>query len=544
LIEEAEIEFAEGATMFTGETGSGKTMVLGALAFALGARADSTAVRRGCDKTTVTLAFEPDDELALRLNEDGFAVDPGEEAAVVRELSQSGKSSVRLCGRPATAAYVREIATSVAEIVGQHEAQRLLSPAYHLELLDRFAGNGALQLRATIESAYSRVQALKEQIEGVHAQEQSARTRFEDARFACDDIVVAAPQPGEDTALETRRRYLDNAERIAIALRTAHGALASDEASAGAALGIVSAALAGVTGVSEELRAMAEQAAGLQSEATELAAQISGALDAAEYDPGELERINERLDVLDRLKRRYGGNLEAVSTHYAEAQRIVAEYAHRDERVAELADALAKAQQQLIASSGRLSEIRRKAAHELTRRVKDEFADLALGSGAFEGGFEALDEVGVRGAERVEFLFSANKGEALRSLSRIASGGELSRVLLALVVSLAQARERTALVFDEIDAGIGGATAIAVGARIGRLAQDGQVICVTHLAQLATWAQRHYVLEKEDRPNATAITVREIVSKPEKTNEIARMLSGEPREAALRHARELLARAQ
>ncbi len=180
----------------------------------------------------------------------------------------------------------------------------------------------------------------------------------------------------------------------------------------------------------------------------------------------------------------------------------------------------------------------------LAKRVRAEFADIALGSGTFEIALEPLAQAGRTGAERVEFAFCANKGEVVRPLARIASGGELSRVLLALVVSLAQARERSALVFDEIDTAIGGATATAVGARIARLARDGQVICVTHLAQLATWAQRHYVLEKQAQRGATIIGAREISEKGERAKEIARMLSGEPRDAALKHARELLAKAQ
>jgi DNA repair protein RecN (Recombination protein N) len=541
LIDRAEIEFADGATIFTGETGTGKTMLVGALSFALGARADAEAVGRGAEKASVTLTIDPDEALLVRLNEDGFALDPGEEATILREITRAGKSSLRLCGRPSTASHLREIATHVADVVGQHEAQHLLSPAYHLTLMDRFAGRRALELRAAVEAAYDEAGELRAKLVEARAREQSALSRYEDARFALDEIVATAPQPGEDERLNARRRYLDNVERVALSLRSAKEALGADEMSASSALGVATSALQSIASVTPELGAMAAQTGALQSEVNELAASISGALEATEYDPAELEQINERLDALDRLKRKYGGTIEAAIAHAAESERVVADYEQRGERDAELAGALSQAEQRLSQLADDLSAVRKKAARALEKRVREEFSDLALGSGTFEAVLEPLQQISRSGGERAEFTFSANAGETPRPLARVASGGELSRVLLALVVSLSQARDRDTLVFDEIDAGVGGATAVAVGSRIGRLARDGQVVCVTHLAQIATWAQRHYVLEKVERRGATVIGVREVANKSERANEIARMLSGEPREAALRHARELLA---
>ncbi len=542
LIASAEIDFADGATIFTGETGSGKTMLLGALGFALGARADQAAVRRDAERTVVTLAFEPDDALLRRLDADGFAVDAGEEATVVREMTTAGKSSVRVNGRPATAGYVREFAAQIAEIVGQHEAQRLLTPAYHLELLDRFGGAKALEARAAVEAAYVSASELRDALASMRGREESATARFEEARYAVDEIAAAAPETGEDERLTARRRFLDNVERIAIALRGAHEALAGEETSVTGAVGAASAALGNIVDVAPALRDLAEELRAMQSEANDLAARVARELDAAEYNPMELESINARLDVLDRLKRKYGGSIEAVASYACEAEEIVREHEHRDERGKELTAAVAVAERELLEGAARLGKLRRDAARALVKRVCAELGDLALGSATFDVAFEPLERVGRSGAERAEFAFSANAGEAARPLTRIASGGELSRVLLAVVVVLAETRERTALVFDEIDAGIGGATATAVGARIGRLARSGQVACVTHLAQLATWAERHYVLEKHERRGATTISVREVENAAERTNEIARMLSGEPHDAALKHAREMLAR--
>ncbi len=540
LIERAEVEFAPGATIFSGETGSGKTMLVGALAFALGARSDPATVRSGAKRALVELAFEPDAELAQRLRDDGFELEAGEEAALLREVTPVGKSSLRLCGRTVTSGYVRELAPSIAEVVGQHEAQRLLAAPYHVELLDRFAGEDALATRAAVAASHARAQELRSRLAEMHSQERTATARFDEAAYAVEEIAAAAPEAGEDERLNERRRYLDNVERIASALRIAHDAIASDEASAVSALGAASTALGGVRGVASSLAEIGEQLGALQSEANELAARIARELDATEYDAGEVESVNARLDLLDRLKRKYGGTIEAVLARGREAERIVSDHEQRDERSAELRGALTAAETELAARAQRLTELRRASAKRLVERVRREFGDLALASGSFEVAFEPLGELSASGAERAEFMFSANAGEAPRPLARVVSGGELSRVLLALVVVLARARERTALVFDEIDAGIGGETAVAVGARIGRLAGSGQVLCITHLAQLARWAGRHYVLEKHERKGMTTIGVREIESEQERTAEIARMLSGESHDAALKHARKIL----
>jgi DNA repair protein RecN (Recombination protein N) len=543
LIGRAEVEFAPGATIFTGETGSGKTMLLGALGFGLGARAGPDVVRRGARKTTVTLAFEPSDELRERLSQDGFTLDRGEEATIEREMSEAGRSSVRVNGRPSTAAYLREIGAAIVEITGQHEAQRLLSPSYHLALLDRFAGDEALTVRAAVVAAHTRADELTQALEQLTRSERDAQARHDEACFALEEIEGARLQAGEEERLNERRRYLENVERIESSLRRAREALADEEAGAAAALGEAEVALSAIAPIGGELGAMAQAASVLQSEANDLAAAVARALEAAEFDPAELESINARLDQLDRLKRKYGGSVEQVMGYAAQAREAIDAYEGRDRRVAELRALLAVAEKELSAAAATLSSLRRSASVTLAKRIVAEFGEIALGSGRFEVAFEPIERIGPLGAERAEFLFAANAGEPARPLSRVAAGGELSRVLLALVVALAGAREIAGtLVFDEVDAGIGGATATAVGARIGALARVAQILCVTHLAQLATWADRHYVLDKSEEKGQTTISVREISSPKQREAEIARLLSGESHDAALRHARTLLAR--
>ncbi|MDE2482634.1 MAG: DNA repair protein RecN [bacterium] len=543
LIAHAEVDFAEGATIFTGETGSGKTMILGALGCVLGARASADAVRRGAARARVTLTFEPDAALRARLRDDGFELDADEDATIAREISESGKSSVRVNGRPATAAYVREIGEGIAEIVGQHEAQRLLAPTYHLELLDRFGGGDAALAREAVVAAHQRASECARELAALHGDERQALRRYEDARFALREIEDAAPEEGEDERLGERRRYLDNVERIASALRSASESLAGDDGGASSSLGAASVALDGIAEIGTTLREMASQAAALQSEANELAARIARELDATEDDPAELDAINARLDALDRLKRKYGASLREVLAFAESAREIVARYESRDALVAQAHATLAQAESELTRVAATLTAIRVKAAKALAKAVVSELKDLALDSARFDVAFTPHERIAPDGAEAAEFTFAANAGEALRPLARVASGGELSRVLLALVVALAAQRERTALVFDEIDAGIGGATATAVGARLGRLARSGQVLCVTHLAQLATWADAHYVLEKHERGGATTIGVRAIAGDDARAAELARMLSGQAHDAALEHARALLRQA-
>ncbi|MHB8148504.1 MAG: DNA repair protein RecN, partial [Vulcanimicrobiaceae bacterium] len=488
----------------------------------------------------VTLAFEPDEALFARFNADGFELEPGEEATFVREMTAAGKSSVRVNGRAATAGYLRDVGTFVAQIVGQHEAQRLLMPAYHLDAVDRFAGDAARTAKERVARAYEDARSCEQALRALQGDDRNARELYEDARFALDEIDGIAPVVGEDARLEERRHYLDHAERIAAALRGAYEALAGDDASAGGSLGDARVLLGSLGDISTELHEMASQAGALQSEAAELATRIARELDATEYDPAELESINARLDALDRLKRRFGRTLGDVQAHATAAREIVATFEGRDRDIERAQERLVEAQRALTQAATSLSTLRSAAASKLQASIQTELADLALANAVVEAQLVTREAIGPDGAESIELLFTANPAEPLRPLSKVVSGGELSRLLLALVVVLAELREPSALVFDEIDAGIGGTTATAVGARIGRLARSAQVLCVTHLAQLAAWADRHYVLDKRVEPDLATIALREIDGDAARSTELARMLSGESHAIALEHALALL----
>ncbi|HZZ65228.1 MAG TPA: DNA repair protein RecN [Candidatus Baltobacteraceae bacterium] len=541
LIPRAEILFDSGATIFTGETGSGKTMVLGALAFVLGERASPEIIRKDRPRARVSLEFDPGSTLRARLAEDGFEIDADEYARIDREIAaQSGKSSLRLNSRPATAAYIREVSAHVVDIAGQHEAQRLLAPAYHLELLDRFAGETAVRAREELVQRYREHSRLADERSAFDRDERQSHEQLAFAEFSLREIEGVAPQAGEDELLAQRRRVLENAEKIALALQTAHAWLTSAEGAAADAAGVAAGALRAVADIGGDFTEMAQAAAALQSDINELAMRIARQMDCIEFDANELEQVNARLEALDTVKRKYGGTLEAVIARLDEFRSTLQRIENRDERRLQLQRQSEQAQAALTKAAGKLTAVRQSAAGDLAKRVQRELRELAMPAAVFRVEFTTLPEIGAGGAEAAQFLFAANAGETARPLARIASGGELSRVLLALIVVLAASRGGGALVFDEIDAGVGGATASAVGARLGRLAHDAQVVCVTHLAQIASWADRHYVLEKHEQRGSTTIEVIAISNDAARTAEVARMLSGETHDAALKHARTLL----
>ncbi len=544
LIRHARVDFAGGLTVFSGETGSGKTMLLGALSFALGERASADAVRGGADRAVAAVEIDPDDATRSALAEAGFDVEPGELLVISRDVSAQGKSSARVNGRPAPAAAVRELAQSIVDFAGQHEAQRLLSPVYQCDVLDRFAGDDVRALRAAVADAYARRAELAAQVDELSLFEHRAADALEDARFALAAIDDVSPQAGEDDRLRERRDVLSSADRIADALAAARDALADSENSAADRIGEAASALARAVRLSPKLQPLSDSLAAAEIALGDVSRELARELEALEFSPGELESIADRLDRIERLKRRHGGTIDAVIAQRAVFAQTLDQLERRDGRLAELKGELERANAELAAAAETLSARRRVAAEELETRTGAELRALAMPAARLSVTFAPLESIGPRGAERVEFALSPNAGEPARPLARAASGGELSRVLLALAVVLADRRETTALVFDEIDAGIGGATAAAVGERLAALAARAQVVCVTHLAQIASWSDAHYTLRKSERGDQTIIDVVPLDEPREVESEIARMLSGSTARAALDHAGTLLREAR
>jgi DNA repair protein RecN (Recombination protein N) len=536
LIAQAEIEFGAAFTVFTGETGSGKTMLLGALDAAFGGRVERDLVRE--PGLRVALELAPGAALCDALAEMGIEVADGDDVVIVREVSAAGRSSARVNGVAVSASQLRALGAAAVDAMGQGEAQRLLEPAYARDVLDRFAGADALAARERLRERYERRARLRAERDELAAGAERAATERAFARFALDEIDAAAPADGEDEQLRERREVLASAERIATALAAARAGL-EDERGAVDTLG--DDALGGIARFGAPFAPLAASAAALQADANALAADVARALEDVERDPHELDAVAARLDALDGLKKKYGGSIAAVLAARAGFAAALERDAGRDERLAALEADVVALDARIAADALTLRALRAAAAGACEIRVATELHALAMPAARFAIALEPLEETLAHGADRVEFRFSANPGEPERPLARVASGGERSRVLLALVVALSDAGDARAFVFDEIDAGIGGATAAAVGARLRRLAAVAQVVCVTHLAQIAACAGTHYALRKHDAGTATTIEVVALHERADRLAEIARMLSGDAGGISLEHAATLVA---
>jgi DNA repair protein RecN (Recombination protein N) len=538
LIAHAQVEFGDAFTAFTGETGSGKTMLLGALDAALGGRVERELIRG--ERLRVALEIAAGDGLRALLATMGIELAADDDVVIVREVTAGGRSQARINGVAVSASQLRVLGEHVVDAVGQGEAHRLLEPAFARDLLDRFAGATALALRERLRERYDERRALREERDELQAGGDRALAEREFARFALGEIEAAALEEGEDDRLRERREILGSAERIAEALTRARAAL-EDERGAVDALGDASHALGGIARFGSAFAALAESAGALQADANTLAAEIARALDDVELDPAELETVTARLDAIETLKKKYGASIAAILGARDRFAATLDHDAGRGERLTTIERELTRLDGAIGEDAAALSAERRAAIPACEERVAAELHALAMPAARFAVALEPLDEIAAHGSERIEFRFSANPGEPERALARIASGGERSRVLLALVVVLADGRDARTFVFDEIDAGIGGATAVAAGARLQRLAAVAQVVCVTHLAQIASWADTHYALRKYDDDGETTIEVVPLRADDDRLAEIARMLSGDTKRISLEHAATLVA---
>ncbi len=536
VVERVRLSLAPGFTVLTGETGAGKSLVVDAVALVLGARAASDQVRAGADVLRVEAIFDapaldPDDVMA-------DAVAAGEGAVIVRrEVGADGRSVARVNDRTVTVGGLAALGQELGEIHGQHDQQRLLEAARQLALLDGYGGHAPLGDRvAEAHRAWrATVAAAAELLTDAH---ELAR-RVELLRHQADEIASAAPRPGEDVELEAQLRAAEHAETIARAAAEAVAAL-RDDGGAGDALGSAERSVLAAAAHDERFAPLADRAGGLSAEAAELAREIAAAAVGIDLDPGARAAAEERLALLYDLRRQSGDSLEAVVSFgdevTAELERLENQGAERERLRAEEADRRAA----LEAAAAALTAARRAAADRLTGAVNAELPALGLPGGAFGVSFAAADP-GPTGAERVTVTFAPNPGEPPRPLGRIASGGEASRLSLALKVVLATADATPLLVFDEVDAGVGGRNASALGERLRDLSQYHQVVCVTHLPQVAAYADAHIVVGKRSDGERTTTEVRQLTP-DERAAELAAMLAGERAGDEARTAAEALLR--
>ncbi len=549
VIERAELRLGPGLNAITGETGAGKTVLAHSLDLLMGGKARTQVVRPGANEAYVEGVFELpaglwDDpelsDLAERLPEDA------EELVIARRVGASGRTSAYVQGRSASAADLKLLGTRLLAFFGQHEHRRLTLGSVQLDILDGFAGADHLELREAYRAAHRAVRDAERELADLADREGTRERDLDLMRFELDEIDTAAPDPDERAELGAERERLRHAEGLREAASTALAAIAgADEDGAGAA-GALSAAEGGLgnaAGVDPALDELGERVAAASLELADIASGLRSYEDAIEAEPGRLEAVEERLALIERLERKHGGSIEAVIAHAERCRAEIERLQGAEELAGELAHRVDASRSERAGLAAKLTKSRKKAAPQLENAVAEALAGLSMDGASLEVSFGPATEAdgfGASGAESVELRIATNPGMPVSPLRDAASGGELSRVMLALS-GLSGGGGGATRVFDEIDAGVGGATARAVGERLRELANDAQVLCITHLPQVASLATTHFRIEKTVDGGVTSATV-EAVDGDDLVGEIVRMLGSEAGDAAATsHARELLA---
>ena len=525
IIENTEIDFHSGLNILTGETGAGKSIVIEAVSLALGARADTTFVRSGCDKAVVQLAGDID----------------GEEIVITREVSSSGKNLCRLNGEIVTLTQLTSYCRKLADIHGQYDHQSLLNPDYHINLVDIYHQNDiepvkkkTAELCAAYKSTKSRLSALIS-----NAAENERKRDF--MAFEVNEIYDAALRDGEDEELEERIALLQNSEKIYKALAEAYEI---GKEAAPAAMDIISginSSLSDIASYTEELGNISSAFSDLFYQLDDIFRDIRNARDGITFSQEELDEAILRIEHINKLKHKYGNTIPEILAYAEETAAKLHDIDNIDEEKENLEEEIKVLEAQLKTASERLTALRKESASELEKKISEELSELNFTDSRTEISFSALPGYTENGVDRAEFMISTNKGEPLKPLAKVASGGEMSRIMLAFKNIIADYDNIPTMIFDEIDAGISGITASVVGKKLKEISKNHQIICITHLPQIAAFGEHNYRIRKESSGSATKTTV-EALDENEKISEIARLLGGiNITDVTVQSAKELIA---
>ena len=542
VIDETQIELGAGLNVLTGETGAGKSIVIGSVNLILGERGGKELVRHGEKSAVVQALFSDIPEQARALAEEyGAEIEDGA-LLLTRQISEAGKSTCRAGGTLVTSAAMREIGGYLVDIHGQHDSQALLSPARHIDFLDSLAKEKIVPLKEQYQSLYETYLSLQKKLQEWTENEVQRQERIELLTFQCDELAKAQLSEGEEEELIAEEKLLAGAEDILRALSDGYSVLYEGEFTAYDALSAAARCLSDAAALDARLEETAQELTDVVYKVGDIASAARAARDAVEFDPQRLAAVQERLALLSSLKRKYGGSVEAAIEYY---DRICAELAaltDDGESTDALRTRLTECEAELAQAAAKLTAVRREAAQTMETAVTAELCDLDMEKVAFCVAIEAAP-YGKNGADKVEFVISTNPGEPVKPLSKIASGGELSRIMLSLKTVLADSDAVGTLIFDEIDTGVSGRAAGKIAAKLCKIAKRKQVICITHLAQIASAADAHYLIEKETSAESASTQVRRL-SDTERVEELARILGGlTVTDTTRSHARELLAEA-
>ncbi len=536
VIECSDISFDKGFNILTGETGAGKSIVIDAISAILGERAYRDMIRTGTNKASVRAVFTDVPELPW-FEENGVEYDS--ETVIQREIHLDGKNVCRVNGSLVSVTILRKLGIQLINIHGQHDSASLFDENNHLQFLDDFASNEAL--RAEYTQKYEAVAALRREIDRMSMDESEKLRRMETLRYQIDEISRAELEPGEDDALESRRRILQNAEKLSNGMDVAVECLYGGDETDGAASLLAGAEreLARLARFTDAYSGLHERVADLMYQVQDLAEDVKAARDDLSYSADELEQIESRLDVIHRLRRKYGATCEDILAYLERAKKELDEIEFADDHVERLRMKLKKAEKQAWDAALAVRDSRKKAAEVLSRRILLELAQLDMPRVQFSCVFTEVD-LSPNGADAVAFYMSANAGEALKPMNKVASGGELARIMLAMKNVLAEQDKVPTLIFDEVDTGVSGRAAQKVAEKLRSVSQNKQVLCVTHLPQLAALATTHFLIAKEERGGRTYTTVTPLDREGRK-RELARIIGGANiTEITLKSAEEML----
>ena len=536
VIECSDISFDKGFNILTGETGAGKSIVIDAISAILGERAYRDMIRTGANKASVRAVFTDVPELAW-FGENGVEYDP--ETIIQREIYLDGKNVCRVNGSLVTVSILRKLGIQLINIHGQHDSASLFDEENHLRFLDDFAGNGSL--RESYTAAYEEVAALRREIDRMTMDEGEKLRRMETLRYQIEEISKAELQAGEDDVLEERRKLLQNAEKISDGMDVAVECLYGGEDTDGAASLLAQAEreLARLSRFTDSFAAIQEKVADLMYQVQDVAEEVRDARDDLAYSADELEKIESRLDVIHRLRRKYGATCADILEYLETAKQELDQIEFADDHLERLKTKLRKAEKKAWDEALALRDNRKAVAKELSARILTELAQLDMPRVQFSCEFTEL-ELTAGGADAVAFNMSANAGEALKPMSKVASGGELARIMLAMKNVLAEKDLVATLIFDEVDTGVSGRAAQKVAEKLRSVAKHKQVLCVTHLPQMAALANTHFLIAKEERSGRTYTTVTPLDHEGRK-RELARIIGGANiTETTLKSAEEML----
>lgn len=539
IIEEIALSFDHGMTVLTGETGAGKSIIIDAMTMMLGGRASTDVIRRGTKKAEIeglfSVANQP--ELSSLLEENGIAY--SEELIIRRDIFDNGRSVCRINGQLVNVTTLKQIGQHLVDIHGQHDQEELMRPQHHIQMLDRFGGDDFQAVKLAYQEAFDQYRKLRKQVLHQRKHEEENRARIELLAFQLAEIEAAELSLGEETQLVAQREKLMNAKKIADTLSAVSLLLDDDEFSS---LSNVRSAMMDMMTVEQfdpDYKDLSEQLGETYYALEDIAKRVSGLLDSLDFDGQLLQRIDERLNSIYTITRKYGSTVDEVLAYF---DKISTEYAlltGSDLGSGDLEGRLKELEKELLAQANRLSQARHDLAQTLERDIKQELTELYMEKADFQVRFSQA-KFNREGNEMVEFYISTNPGEGFKPLVKVASGGELSRLMLAIKASFAKRDHRTSIVFDEVDTGVSGRVAQAIAQKIYHIGQHGQVLAISHLPQVIAIADYQFFISKESREQSTVSHVR-LLTDDERVEEVAKMLAGnDVTEAARVQARELL----